>query len=85
MHLAGFPMSSLWIVWSFVLYFIAIVCWLPVVWLQMRMRDVALKADAGGLALPPDYGCYLRIWVALGTPAFFAFVTIFYLMVAKPA
>ncbi|HEY8608989.1 MAG TPA: DUF2269 domain-containing protein [Noviherbaspirillum sp.] len=82
---AGFPMNSRWIMWSIGLYALAIACWLPVVWLQMRLRDVAARAAAAGQPLPPEYWRYLRIWVLLGIPAFFAFVIIFYLMVAKPA
>jgi uncharacterized membrane protein len=84
-HLAGYPLRSHWIVWSLWLYLIAGACWLPVVWLQMRLRDVAATADAAGQPLPPLYWRYFRWWVALGIPAFFAFVAVFYLMVAKPA
>jgi uncharacterized membrane protein len=84
-HLAGYPLHSRWIMWSLVLYVIAGACWLPVVWLQMRLRDLAQEAAGTGNKLPPRYWHYFRIWVALGIPAFFAFVVIFWLMVAKPA
>ena len=79
------PLHSKWIVWSLWLYLLAGACWLPVVWIQMRLRDVAAAADAAGQALPPLYWRYFRWWVVLGIPAFFAFVAVFYLMVAKPA
>jgi uncharacterized membrane protein len=39
MHLAGYPFHSKWIMWSVTLYVLAGACWLPVVWLQMRLRD----------------------------------------------
>ncbi|STQ94165.1 Predicted integral membrane protein [Janthinobacterium lividum] len=84
-HLAGYPLSSRWIVWSVVLYLIAGACWLPVVWLQMRMRDMAQASARDGLALPALYWRYLRIWTVLGVPAFFALIVVFYLMTAKPA
>lgn len=84
-HLAGFPLSSGWIVWSVALYLVAGACWLPVVWLQMRMRDMAQASARDGLALPALYWRYLRIWTALGLPAFFALIVVFYLMTAKPA
>ncbi|HEV2610819.1 MAG TPA: DUF2269 domain-containing protein [Noviherbaspirillum sp.] len=84
-HLAGFPMTSSWIVWSIVLYFVAGACWLPVVWMQIRMRRFAQEAVERNEPLPPIYWRYLRIWVLLGIPAFFALVIVFYLMVAKPA
>ena len=83
-HLAGYPMHSRWIVWSLALYVVALACWLPVVWLQMRLRDLAFVAARDNTALPPLYWTYFRTWVALGVPAFFAFVWIFWLMVAKP-
>jgi uncharacterized membrane protein len=83
-HLAGYPVHSKWIMWSLVLYVLAGACWLPVVWLQMRLRDIAMEAVGTGTDLPPKYWRYFRTWVALGVPAFLAFVIIFWLMVAKP-
>ena len=83
-HLAGYPLASAWIVWSIVLYLVAGACWLPVVWLQMRMRDMAQASARDNLALPALYWRYLRLWTALGVPAFFALIIVFYLMTAKP-
>lgn len=82
---AGFPLTSKWLSWSIILYALAIACWLPVVWLQMRLRDLSAQAAREGHDLPPLYWRYFKIWILLGIPAFFAFVIIFYLMVAKPA
>lgn len=84
-HLAGIPWSSGWIAWSLVLYVLAVVCWLPVVWLQIRMRDIARAAAAQGRALPPLYWRCTRWWTALGVPAFIAMLATYYLMVLKPA
>lgn len=83
-HLAGYPIDSAWIVWTLGLYLLAGACWLPVVWIQYRMRDLAAAAARDGSALPPRYWRYLRLWIALGIPAFCALVAVFYLMVAKP-
>jgi uncharacterized membrane protein len=83
-HLAGMPLSTPWIAWSFALYALAGLCWLPVVWLQMRMRDIAEAAVAAGQPLPARYFRMLKAWTALGVPAFFALVAVFWLMVAKP-
>jgi uncharacterized membrane protein len=83
-HLAGFPLNSAWIVWSIGLYLLAGACWLPVVWMQIRMRDMAMEAARTGSELPAMYWSYLRVWVALGIVAFLALVGVFYLMVAKP-
>ena len=83
-HRAGYPLTSFWIVASVALYLLAGACWLPVVWMQIRMRRLAAAAAAAGQPLPPAYRRYLRWWTALGFPAFFALVAVFYLMVAKP-
>lgn len=83
-HLAGFDWTSTWILGSIVLYFFAGACWLPVVWLQLQMREMARAAAEAGAQLPERYGRFFRIWVALGIPAFTALVVVFYLMVAKP-
>ena len=84
MQLAGIPLSSAWIAWSFGLYVVAGACWLPVVWMQIRMRDMAQLAVRDGTALPALYWRYLRIWILLGIPAFIALVIVFWLMVTKP-
>jgi uncharacterized membrane protein len=83
-HLAGYPLVAPWIVWSIVLYFVAGACWLPVVWLQIRMRNLAAVAAANAAPLPPQYFVYMRVWAALGVPAFVALVIVFWLMTAKP-
>ncbi|MFL6657924.1 MAG: DUF2269 family protein [Massilia sp.] len=83
-YLAGYPLSSRWIVWALGLYVVAGACWLPVVWIQLRMRDMAQVAARDDTALPQAYWRYLRVWVALGIPAFAAMVAVFWLMVAKP-
>lgn len=85
LRLAGIPWTTRWVFWSFVLYFVAGACWLPVVWLQIRMRRMAEEAAAAGQPLPPKYFAYLRWWTALGVPAFLALVAVFWLMVSKPA
>ncbi len=83
-HLAGYPLDSTWIRWSIALYVLAGACWLPVVWIQMRLRDLSAEAVRNDTDLPPQYWRYFKTWVALGVPAFAAFIVIFWLMVAKP-
>jgi uncharacterized membrane protein len=73
-----------WLLWTYGLYILAGVCWLPVVWLQIRLRDMAAAALAQGDALPRRYRRYMTVWFTLGWPAFIALLVIFYLMVAKP-
>lgn len=69
---------------SLALYLLAGACWLPVVWLQLRMRDIAADCVKQEIPLPPRYWEYARIWVWLGVPAFFALIAVFFLMVVKP-
>lgn len=83
-RLAGYPVLSGWVLYALVLYLFAGACWLPVVWLQIRMRDLARSADTGATGLPAQYWVYARIWFWLGVPAFAAFVGVFGLMVCKP-
>ncbi len=81
----GLPWTTSWL-WSAVLLFIfAALCWLPVMWLQIRMAALAQTAFAQSTALPPLYWRYARRWELLGYPAFVAMLIVFYLMVAKPS
>ena len=84
MHLAGgMPVATPWIAWSLALYVLAIACWLPVVWIQLRLRDLSAGAAAEGAVLPPAFWRFFGWWVSLGCVAFVAFLLIFYLMIAK--
>jgi uncharacterized membrane protein len=84
LHLMSVPLTSKWIVWTILLYIVAGGAWLPVVWMQIKMRDMATIAAARRTAVPDLYWVYLRRWIALGVIAFTALVIVFYLMVAKP-
>lgn len=79
----GLPLSTPWVAISLGLYVLAGACWLPVVWLQIRMRDLAGQALAGGHELPPSYWRMARAWFWLGVPAFCAMVLVVALMVFK--
>lgn len=81
----GYSLSEGWIFWSIVLYVITGAFWLPVVWMQMRMRDLAQTAVLRGQLLPQEYGFIFRLWFLFGFPAFGAVLAIFWLMLAKPA
>ena len=83
--LTGMPLSTPWIAASFGLYFLAGACWLPVVWLQIRMRRMAAHATTASAPLPDAYRRYARIWFWLGVPAFIAMVAVVGLMVFRPA
>ena len=82
--LAGYPLFVGWLRWSIVLYVLIGACWLPVVGLQIRMRNLAIRAAEEGTSLPAAYFRCYRWWFALGWPAFIGVLIVFYLMVAKP-
>jgi uncharacterized membrane protein len=84
MHWTGVTFSESWIEASLGLYLVAGAFWLPVVWMQARMRDLALAAAASGAALPAEYQRLFRIWFLFGIPGFGAVLAILYLMIAKP-
>lgn len=82
-YLAGWPLTTPWLALSLGLYALAGICWLPVVWLQIRMRDLAATTLAEGGELPAAYWSMARIWFWLGVPAFAAMVLVVALMVFK--
>jgi uncharacterized membrane protein len=84
-NLAGYPILDSWIGLSIILYVVTGAFWLPVVRIQMRMRDLAAAAVNVGKPLPREYHRYFRIWFAFGFPAFAAVLGIFWLMTAKPS
>jgi uncharacterized membrane protein len=83
-HQAGYALTEAWIFWSIVLYIVTGAFWLPVVWMQMRMRDLANQAAVSGTPLPPSYHRLFWWWFAFGFPAFAAVLAIYWLMIAKP-
>lgn len=77
------PLATPWVASSLLLYFCAGACWLPVVWLQIRMQKIATEAVAHGTALPALYWKMARWWFWLGVPAFVSMVLVVTLMVFK--
>jgi len=84
-HIAGWEWTTPWIMASIVLFIITGLCWLPVVWLQVRLAKMAEQAAASNTALPELYWRYARHWEWLGYPAFIAMLGVYFLMVLKPA
>ena len=80
----GYSLSEPWIVWSIILYAVTGAFWLPVVWMQMRMRNLAIQAVESGRPLPAAYHKLFWLWFAFGFPAFAAVTAIFWLMIARP-
>ena len=81
---AGWPLDSAWLLWALGLFLFAGACWLPVLWLQLRMESMARQAADRDEPLPPRYWRYARRWERLGYPAFCAMLAVYFLMVLKP-
>ncbi len=80
----GWPVLEGWVALSLALYLVVGAFWLPVVWIQIRLRDLARAARDAGAALPAEYRRLYRIWFACGFPAFAAVLAILWLMLVKP-
>ena len=80
----GWPLYEGWLALSIGLYVLTGLFWLPVVWIQIKLRDLAKAAAQSGTALPAEFDRLYRIWFACGFPAFFAVLAIIWLMLFKP-
>jgi uncharacterized membrane protein len=80
----GYPLFHGWLARSIALFCLAGVCWIPVVWLQLRMRDLVRASEREGNPISARYWFYARLWFWLGVPAFASVVMVFWLMVSKP-
>lgn len=81
---AGYTFTEPWLLAAIGLYLLIGACWLPVVRLQLRMRDLAEAARATSEPLPASYHRAMRLWFVLGWPAFASILAIFALMVFRP-
>lgn len=81
---AGYNWTDPWLLYTYLLYGVAGTCWIPVVWIQIRLKKLARESREDNLPLSDQYHTLFRLWFILGWPAFISLVGIFYLMVAKP-
>ena len=80
----GWPLSQGWLMLSIALYIFTGLCWLPVVWIQIQLRNMAREAAEKAEPLPARYYKFFRYWFLLGIPAFVSVLTIMWLMLRKP-
>ena len=83
-HLNAYSLTASWLLLSLFLFIVAGLCWLPVLYLQIRMRNISIHSVENNLALPAHYHRLNKRWALLGLPAFVAVLTIYALMLAKP-
>jgi len=81
---SGYHLDETWLKVTYALYVIAGLCWIPVVWIQIKLRDMLRISVASGKALPRRYDKLFRTWFLLGLPAFGGLIVVFFLMVLKP-
>jgi uncharacterized membrane protein len=84
-RLGGFDWRDRWLLATFAIYIVAGLCWLPVVWIQIRLKQMVSFSLSSGQPLPNRYRRLFLTWFVLGWPAFIGLVAVFFLMVAKPA
>lgn len=84
-RLAGYSWTEPWLLVTYAVYLLAFACWAPVVWLQIKAQRLAQMAADSGKPLGADYRHIMRLWFALGWPAFLGLTGVFWLMIAKPA
>ena len=80
----GWPLTEGWLAWSLALYLVIGAFWLPVVVIQIRMRDEARRAVQTAQPLSQRYHRLYRIWFACGVPAFSSIVVLLHLMLTRP-
>lgn len=72
------PMDSLWFVLVISLFVLVGLCWIPVVRIQIRIRNIIA---IGGRS--DEYQGLMKLWVSLGVPAFLGVLALYFLMVSK--
>ncbi|WP_342267537.1 DUF2269 family protein [Candidatus Tisiphia endosymbiont of Empis tessellata] len=84
LKIVGYDFFDLWLVLTYLGYAITGACWLPVVWIQIQLRSIAVRTLKNNEQLPAQYYKLFNLWFYLGWPAFISLVIIFFLMVFKP-
>lgn len=74
----GIPFGSVWFALVIGLFVLVGACWIPVVWIQIRLRQIAAR---GGIEA--DFRKLMRVWMVLGIIAFSAVLVLFVLMVSR--
>ena len=84
MMLSSTAVTERWLMTALGLYAVAGLFWVPVIFMQIEMRDLARNAAEQNAALPPRYFALYRRWMLFGVPGFGSVMLILWLMIAKP-
>lgn len=80
----GYDWADLWLSMTYIIYILAGLCWVPVVWIQIQLKTMVEEAHSNDTDLPERYNRLFKIWFILGWPAFIGLIAVFFLMVMKP-
>jgi uncharacterized membrane protein len=80
MRMLAMRVDSAWFAAVVALFVLTGLCWIPVVAIQYRLRNLASAAKTYA-ALPTVFHRLMRWWIVLGVPAFVAVMLIVVLMV----
>lgn len=83
MNRLGYSFSSPWFLAVISLFIFIGLCWLPVIWIQYKLRDQAMLSKERSEP-SPEFNRLMKLWTLLGIPAFSAILVIFWLMIFKP-
>ncbi len=81
---SGINWNSTWLLWTYGLYVFAGLCWVPVVFIQLRLHSILKSRDFALNEIDQSFDKLFRLWIGLGFPAFFSVIAIYWLMIAKP-
>ncbi len=84
MWVEGMSTPEPWLIGALALYAVAGLFWVPVVFMQIEMRNLARRAVQDGTPLPPRYFALYDRWFMFGFPGFGSVALILWLMIAKP-
>jgi uncharacterized membrane protein len=69
MWLSATSITEGWLITSLALYALAGLFWVPVIFMQIEMRDLAQAAVVANAPLPPRYFALFRTWFLCAFPA----------------
>ena len=84
MALSASTFAERWLLTSLGLYVVAGLFWIPVIFMQIEMRNLARAALTQQQPLAPRYFALFRRWFVFGIPGFGSVMVTLWLMIAKP-
>lgn len=83
MNILNYSFTSIWFMVVIGLFTLIGLCWLPVIVIQYKLRDLATNESFNAYS-SNRFRQLFKYWILLGIPAFTAIIMVFWLMVYKP-